>query len=169
MDFLAIILYVGKNGLEFASMLQQHALASIPESYSESKIKRPTQNERIVFYIEKLWWPKNLSEELHDKLNAVTKYVNSIKARPLNQRLFSCLCDEMDADHTGLLLLTEVRWLSRGRVLKRVFELREKTISFLNKQKNVSIAERLTKEKFIANIAYMSDIFHSLHCLKFRQ
>ena len=67
---------------------------------------------------------KNLSEELHDTLNTVIKCVNYIKARPLNQRLFSSLCDEMGADHTGLLLHTEVRWLSRGRVLKRVFELR---------------------------------------------
>ena len=51
----------------------------------------------------------------------VIKCVNYITARPLNQRLFSCLCDEMGADHTGLLLHTEVRWLSCGRVLKRVY------------------------------------------------
>ena len=71
---------------------------------------------------------KNLSEELHDTLNAVIKCVNYIKARLLNQRLFSHLCDEMRADHTGLLFHTEVRWLSRGRVLKRVFELRKEII-----------------------------------------
>jgi len=44
---------------------------------------------------------KNLSEELHDTLNSVTKCVSSIKARPLNQRLLS-LCEEVDADHSGL-------------------------------------------------------------------
>ena len=61
---------------------------------------------------------KSLSEELHDTLNCVIKCVNYLKARPLNQRLCSCLCDEMGADHIGLLLHTEVRWLSRDQVLK---------------------------------------------------
>ena len=50
------------------------------------------------------------------------------------------------------------------RVLKRVFELCEEILFFLNQQKNVSLAERFTQKKFVANIAYMSDIFHSLNC-----
>ena len=88
---------------------------------------------------------KNLSEELHNTLNAVIKCVNYIKARQLNLHLFSSLCDEMGADHTELLLHTEVRWLLHGRVLKRVFELREEISFFLKQQKNVSLAERFTK------------------------
>ena len=107
---------------------------------------------------------KNLSEELHDTLNAVIKCECYIKARPFNQRLFSSLCDEMGANHKGLFLHTKVRWLSRGPVLKRVLELCEEIIFFLNQQKNVSLAERFTQKKFVANIAYMSDIFHSLNC-----
>ena len=71
----------------------------------------------------------------------------------------------MGADHTGLLLHTKVRWLSRYRVLMRVFEFPEEIIFFLNQQKKISLAERFTQEKFVANIAYMSDIFHSLNCL----
>ena len=63
---------------------------------------------------------KKLSPELQEILNFVVKCVNLIKARPLNQHLFSSLCADVDADHKALLLHTEVRWLSRGRVLKRV-------------------------------------------------
>ena len=47
----------------------------------------------------------------------------------------------------------------------QVFELCEEIIFFLNQQKNISLAERFTQKKFVANIAYMSDIFHSLNCL----
>ena len=90
---------------------------------------------------------------------------NDVKARPLNQLLFSCLCDEIGADLIGLLLHTEVLWLSRGQVLKRVYKLREETVTFLNKQDHVSMAEKFTQEKFIANIAYLADIYNSINSL----
>ena len=76
----------------------------------------------------------------------------------------------MVADHMGLLLHTEVRWLSRGQVLKRVYELRQEIVTFLNKQSHVSMAEKFIQEKFIASSAYLADIFNSLNSLnQFRQ
>ena len=89
---------------------------------------------------------KALSETLHDMLDSVLKCVNYIKVRPLNQRLFSCLCNEIGANHTSLLLHTEVRWLSRGHVLKRVVELQEEIITFLKKQKKWLWRKNLVKK-----------------------
>ena len=37
----------------------------------------------------------------------------------------------MDADHTALLYHTQVRWLSKGNMLFRIFELREEVKLFL--------------------------------------
>ena len=108
---------------------------------------------------------KALSETLHDTLDSVVKCVNYIKARPLNQRLFSCICNEMGADHTSLLFHTEVRWLSGGHVLKRVVELQEEIITFLKKQKKMALAEKFSQEKFMANVTYLADIFDSLNSL----
>jgi hypothetical protein len=34
--------------------------------------------------------------------------------------VFKLLCDEIDSEHTTLLIRTEIRWLSRGKVLVRV-------------------------------------------------
>jgi len=66
---------------------------------------------------------KKLSQELHKVLNSIVKCVNLIKARPLNQCLFSSLCTDMDSDHQALLLHKEVWWLSQGCALKCVCDL----------------------------------------------
>ena len=68
---------------------------------------------------------RKMSTELNSVLQDVIKIINHIKAHALNSRLFVQLCEEMDAEHTRLLLYTEVRWLSKGRSLARVFEFRK--------------------------------------------
>ena len=108
---------------------------------------------------------KKISPELHEILNFVVKCINLIKATPLDQRLFSSLCADMDADHKALLLHTDVRWLLRGRVLKRVFELREQIAFFLRQQNFGILAEKFRQEQFIAKTAYLTDIFDSLNSL----
>jgi hypothetical protein len=59
------------------------------------------------------------------------KIINFIKASPMNSRLFSLLCDDMGSEHKQFLLHFEVRWLSRGKVLTRLFELRELVLLFV--------------------------------------
>jgi len=49
-------------------------------------------------------------------LNAII-VINFIKSKSLNSRLFTTLCNEMGSDHEKLLLHTEKRWLSRGKIL----------------------------------------------------
>jgi hypothetical protein len=61
-------------------------------------------------------------------LDETIKMANYIKSRPLQPRLRSALCSAMEATHTQLLLYTEVRGLSRGRVLSTIYELREELI-----------------------------------------
>lgn len=52
----------------------------------------------------------------------------------MNRRPFSPFCEEIGAKHSVLLYHTEVGWLSRGRVLTRVFELHEEIMQFLRNQ-----------------------------------
>ncbi|XP_024609735.1 SCAN domain-containing protein 3-like [Neophocaena asiaeorientalis asiaeorientalis] len=68
---------------------------------------------------------RKMTPELNSVLQDVIKIINHIKVHALNSHLFVQLCEEMDTDHTCLLLYTEVRWLSKGRSLARVFKLRE--------------------------------------------
>lgn len=76
-----------------------------------------------------------MPQELSGVLNDVVKVMNHIKAHTLNSSLFEQLCEEMDTDHKHLLLYTEIRWLSRGRSLARVFELREPLQRFISEKK----------------------------------
>ena len=52
---------------------------------------------------------QKISPELNNVLQDVIQIINHIKVHALNSLLFTQLCKEMDAEHTHLLLYTEVR------------------------------------------------------------
>ena len=74
---------------------------------------------------------KVLPKELSETMNDCIRVINFIKAKALNSHIFSLLCEEMGSQHQSLLFYTAVRWLSRGKVLARLFELRHETRQFL--------------------------------------
>lgn len=74
---------------------------------------------------------KNMPDQLSSVLKCTVKVINFIKARALNSRLFKLLCEEMGGQFNTLLFHTEVRWLSRGKILNRLFELRFEVHLFL--------------------------------------
>ena len=88
---------------------------------------------------------KRLAQSLSEILSSCVKIVNSIKARPLQSRMFSKLCDELGSEHSSLLLHTEIRWLSRGKIVERVFELREELSIFLQ-ERNTDLASLVVDE-----------------------
>ncbi|KRY26810.1 Zinc finger BED domain-containing protein 5 [Trichinella spiralis] len=104
---------------------------------------------------------KTISEDLKNVLNTAVKIINLIKSKPLESRLFEKLCEEMGSSHKSLLFHSEVRWLSRGKVLTRLVELREEVAVFLKGQSDYS--KVLQDEKFVLKLTYLADIFSKLN------
>ena len=66
---------------------------------------------------------KTLPINMKSVLQTLIKMVNFIKKSALNTRVFRLLCQELNSNHKDLLYYTAVRWLSKGNVIARVYEL----------------------------------------------
>ena len=95
----------------------------------------------------------------------VIKLVNYIKRSSLNTRLFRELCKGLDASSETLLFHTEVRWLSKGNVVKRVFELRAEIQEFIIQQNKQDLLLHFNIDEQSLKLAYLVDIFSRLNIL----
>jgi hypothetical protein len=73
-------------------------------------------------------------------MGTVVKTVNFIRACALNHREFVALLGETESEHGEIIYHTNVRWLSRGSVLQRFWDLL-KEIKLFMKKKNKRIEE----------------------------
>ena len=96
---------------------------------------------------------KGIPDNLRGVLNDVVKVIIIIKGNALSSRLFKLLCLEMGADHSHLLYHTEVRWLSRGRILTRIYDLRME-IHIFHLEKKSSIASLFCNDDLIVKFSY---------------
>ncbi|XP_046665663.1 SCAN domain-containing protein 3-like [Homalodisca vitripennis] len=111
---------------------------------------------------------KTLPNELNAVLKLCIKVVNYVKNSALNTRLFKILCEDLGSDHKTLLFHTEVRWLSKGNMLGRLFELRDEVITFLAQQKQNELSAEFKKPWNQVILAYLSDFFDTLNNLNLR-
>ena len=101
---------------------------------------------------------------LHGTLKDVIQVVNSIKRSAKSTRCFQKLCQDLGSEHVQVLYHAEVRWLSRGKVLSRFYELRAEIASFLA-QNNAPLAQLFSSDVWLAHVAYLSDVFEQLNTL----
>jgi hypothetical protein len=67
---------------------------------------------------------KALPTTLKEVLSVAIKVTNFARSRPQNRCIFKTFCEETGSENEVVFYHTEVCWLSRGQVLKRLFELR---------------------------------------------
>ncbi|XP_003369910.1 zinc finger protein [Trichinella spiralis] len=111
---------------------------------------------------------KTLPDDLREDLNFAVEIVNYVKSSALNTRLFAALCESLNADHMALLYHTEVRWLSKGNMLGRIYELREAVAEFLEQRGRRTMCRAFKSEHFQLSLAYLADIFEALNSLNLK-
>ncbi|XP_076339961.1 zinc finger BED domain-containing protein 5-like [Tachypleus tridentatus] len=105
---------------------------------------------------------KTLPASLQEVLESVIKIINYVKTQALNTRLFKELCKDMNADHEVLLFYKAVRWLSKGNVINRVFEMNNEIKLFLETQERKDLVAHFEDEAWNKRVAYQADIFDQL-------
>ena len=100
----------------------------------------------------------DLQPELYTVMQDVIKMINYIKSSALNSRLFESLCNGIGSEHVHLLYYSETRWLSRGNVLRRVYELQSE-ISVLLKEKNHKLAGIFNNMEWLSRLCYLEFFF----------
>ncbi|KAI6646276.1 hypothetical protein LOD99_9307 [Oopsacas minuta] len=91
------------------------------------------------------------------RVGAVTKLTEHAK-----EQTIQIVLDECNAEYSDICYYTEVRWLSRGKVLERVFELRNVSAEFLLSKGREFL---LTNPEFVSDVGYFADITSHLNCL----
>ena len=131
-----------------------------------AKVKEANQNVIVVHCLlhrENLA-SRHISSDLGAVMDNVVAVVNYIKAGPLNSRIFREICSDFESSHQHLLYHSEVRWLSRGKVLQRLIELHVQVQCFLT-EKNHELAHKFSDVSWMLKVAYLADIFGELNCL----
>lgn len=127
------------------------------------KEKKPGVITTHCFLQREVLVSKTIGEDLKQVLDATVNMVNYIKQCPLKSRMFAKLCENnMQKDHVTLLLHTEVRWLSRRKVLTRVFELREELLLFFKDNNKASFSDCLEDTQWLLKLPYLADIYQHL-------
>ncbi|XP_072412142.1 general transcription factor II-I repeat domain-containing protein 2A-like [Chiloscyllium punctatum] len=94
--------------------------------------------------------------KINHVVEVVTKIVNFIRARALNHRQFVALLEENATDHRDIDYHTAVRWLSLGKMLKSVWDLREAIQDFCVKKGNG--IPQLSDADWIADLGFAVDV-----------
>ena len=140
-------------------------IGSIKGFVSPVQRENPNVVQTQCFLRRKVLVSKTIPNQLNQVLKQVVEIVNFIKTIPLKSRLFEKICVDMDSLHKRLILHTEMRWLSRGKVLCRVHELHKKLYAFFKTEKHERFCEYLQCKFWLSRLKYLAEIFAHLNSL----
>jgi hypothetical protein len=140
----------------------------VPQTIVRGSARNQRKNPDVItthcFLQREVLVSKTTGEDLKQVLDVAVNMVNFIKQRPLKSRVFAKLSENMQKVHVNLLQHTEVRRLSRGKVLTRVFELQEELLLFFKDNNKASFSDFLEDTKWLLKL-YLADVYQHLNTL----
>ena len=103
---------------------------------------------------------------LHEKhiVHPVVKAVNYIRSKGLNHRQFFSFLADMESEHTHIIFYNSDRWLSLGKMLRRVWDLQKEILIFLEtKEAKVDLQELMAKSGLKCDFAFVVDLMEKLN------
>ena len=98
-------------------------------------------------------------------MSVVVSNLNFIKNHALNHRQFQTFPADLDCEYRDVMYHNEVRWLSRGKVLRRFFQLRKEINEFLKEKRKKEEADLIADPRWLRDLAFLSDITEHLNIL----
>ena len=86
-------------------------------------------------------------------MKKVVSTINFIKSRALNHRQFQQFLEDVEAEYGDLIYYCEVRWLSKGKVLKRFYDLRDEIATFMDMKGK--IIPELSDDNWVRDLAFL--------------
>ncbi|KAJ8014730.1 hypothetical protein DPEC_G00018750 [Dallia pectoralis] len=96
-------------------------------------------------------------------MKVVVHCVNYIRKHGLKHRQFQAFLSELESAYEDVLYYTEVRWLSRGRVLRRFYDLLPEINTYL--QSKGETVRELTEAEWKWDLAFLTDVTDMLNHL----
>ncbi|XP_076056619.1 general transcription factor II-I repeat domain-containing protein 2-like [Oratosquilla oratoria] len=113
-----------------------------------------------TIFQESLW---KSSLKLKHVMDPVVHAVNLIRSQGLEHRQFRNFLEDIEADFTDVLYHTNVCWLSMGKILKKVWDLKAEIVTFLNvKDISCDFSKEMENVEWVCDFAFAVDIMQKL-------
>nr|XP_039247528.1 general transcription factor II-I repeat domain-containing protein 2B-like [Styela clava] len=98
-------------------------------------------------------------------MTPVVKIINRIRSKAKQHRTFKVLLEKLSAEYGDLPLHTEIRWLSRGRILLRFLSLLDEIKEFMQSRgEEITLLE---DTNWTLGLAFLTDITEKLNSLNY--
>jgi hypothetical protein len=99
---------------------------------------------------------KTLGGGMKEVSDVATKMIKFITQRPVHSTMFKKLCENLDKEHISLLLHTEIRWFSRGRLSCMVPELKGELQDYFQENSRTDFCNWLLGRRMIGETSLLS-------------
>lgn len=88
-------------------------------------------------------------------MEVIVTSINFIKSCALNHRQFKEYLEDLFSDYEDVSNYCKVRWLSKGKMLKRFYDLRQDIADFMDMKRNT--INQIKDDQWVCNLAFFVD------------